>query len=368
MDLPLYRQIVNELMEGIASGKYPPGAKLPTEEELSGTHFVSRITSRRALDELAAMGYAVRNRRTGTFVRRRVGAFPPSVGEAAVMIGLVFPFNPNSYDATAFLSGILSVTDERECHTVVQNSNHQYKNERSIIERFIRDGIKGIIYYPFDSLRNYNLVLQLAAQRYPLVTIDKTFGDADCPSVVSDNYAGAYRTTSHLIEMGHRDIAFLSDTGIAPISSVKLRYKGYVSAMTAHGLPVNPVLCCEARHTGGMPPEQIAAMIDHYVAFAQHFLAQGATAVQCSTDGTALLLAQACARIGVAIPDRLSVCGYDNLPGAAEMGLTTTRQDLTSMGRAAAELLLEMMENPGMPPKSIVLPVEFVQRSSVRRV
>ena len=53
---PLYEQILESLTTDIRNGKYPPGSKLPTEAQLSKQFFVSRITSKRALDELAANG------------------------------------------------------------------------------------------------------------------------------------------------------------------------------------------------------------------------------------------------------------------------------------------------------------------------
>src|SRR5690606_26146540 len=66
--LPLYQQIYQQLLEDIRTGKYPPGSQLPTEKELAEAYGVSRITSKRALTELAEAGFIERIRGRGSFV------------------------------------------------------------------------------------------------------------------------------------------------------------------------------------------------------------------------------------------------------------------------------------------------------------
>lgn len=65
---PLYKQLVQAISEGIHSGKYPEGSRLPSEQELSAIYQVSRITVRSALKELSEEGQVVRKQGKGTFV------------------------------------------------------------------------------------------------------------------------------------------------------------------------------------------------------------------------------------------------------------------------------------------------------------
>ena len=74
--VPLYHQIFVQLREEIVGGERPFGSRMPTEQELSGQFGVSRITARRALDELAEHGLVARRRRVGTHVIHQQVARP----------------------------------------------------------------------------------------------------------------------------------------------------------------------------------------------------------------------------------------------------------------------------------------------------
>lgn len=67
---PLYQQLMEDIKYAIEDGKYQPEEKIPSEPELSELYSVSRITVRRAVDELCAQGYLVKKQGKGTFVGR----------------------------------------------------------------------------------------------------------------------------------------------------------------------------------------------------------------------------------------------------------------------------------------------------------
>lgn len=69
--IPLYQQLVEEIKQAIESGKYKQEERIPTEIELSETYGVSRITVRRAVDELCTEGYLIKKQGKGTYVNRR---------------------------------------------------------------------------------------------------------------------------------------------------------------------------------------------------------------------------------------------------------------------------------------------------------
>ena len=96
---PLYHQIVLLLREQIYSGHYPAGTFLPSEPELSATFNVSRITAKRALDELAAAGLAVREQGRGT----RVAITPHSTSVRGNVVGLVHSLHANGRGAVQLL-------------------------------------------------------------------------------------------------------------------------------------------------------------------------------------------------------------------------------------------------------------------------
>lgn len=96
LEMPLYQQIYDEIKHAIDNGIYVPGDKIPTETELSTKYAVSRITVRRAIEDLSAAGFLVKRRGLGTFVceprmRRKLlqGGLPQSFSEICRKSGRV---------------------------------------------------------------------------------------------------------------------------------------------------------------------------------------------------------------------------------------------------------------------------------------
>ena len=91
-----------------------------------------------------------------------------------------------------------------------------------------------------------------------------------------------------------------------------------------------------------------------------------ATAVCCNNDITAMELLDALERRGRRVPETMSVVGFDDIPiaGHARVGLTTVRQDAELMGGVAAEMLLEAIVAGRHPSRLVLVPTEFVVRTS----
>jgi GntR family transcriptional regulator of arabinose operon len=375
----LYKQILEQLIGKIESGEYKYGDKIPTEIELSEKYFVSRITSRRALNELADLGYVTRNRRTGTFVKyipaKAEGLSSPvsSKINGIMVIGLILPFDTSNSDGQRCLEGVLNVANDNNCYTVVQNSLSNYRTEYQFIEKFISDNFNGIIYYPVNSESNFSLMAKLEADKYPIVTIDKHFADVDIPFVASDNVSGAAELTRHLVEQGHKKIAFFSDVPISSCSSLRDRFKGFISVLADYNINFNSHHLFEARQLlfdeDEMTFDSIyTKRINAYAKKAVYLRNEGVTAVQCSSDSTAIQLYEACKKAGIRIPEDLSICGFDGLPSGKEIKLTTTVQNFYQIGVYAARILLERIANPEIPSERVSVPVKFQKGETVKNL
>ena len=377
----LYSRIMKMLIEKIESGEYPLGSKLPTESELSEECYVSRITSRRALNELAQIGYVVRKRRTGTFVTRTtasninytINGERMAEGKAPGVIGLIFPFNAASYDGQEFLNGVLDVTNKHRYYTIVQNSLSNYQTERAIIERYTTDRLNGIIYYPINSNSNFIPLAHLASIGYPIVTIDKTMDGLNLPSVVSDNTRGFYGITKHIIQAGHRNIGIFSDTAIDSASSLRDRFEGFLSALAEYSIPFNPRHVFTPKQIvydkpDFVPPDYMQKRNKLYMKNIDSFMSDGVTAIQCMSDGTVHQLLSACEYLKVKIPRDLSVSGFDGWPETTTLKFTTVKQDLYEMGRQAAELIIEKIDNPGTPARQVVTPSQMLYKNSIKDI
>lgn len=189
----------------------------------------------------------------------------------------------------------------------------------------------------------------------PLVVIDPHTGPEGLPSVESDNFIGATMATRHLIELGHRRIAFL--TGRPDLRSSGQRFDGYRHALEQAGLPFDPSLVRTASYSAdgaGAPALEFLSRLDR------------PTAVFAANDISAIATLDMARALGLRVPDDLSVIGFDDIPEAAQMRtpLSTVRQPIQQMGRAAAHLLLAALEGTPAERTHVVLPTSLVRRAT----
>jgi DNA-binding LacI/PurR family transcriptional regulator len=205
----------------------------------------------------------------------------------------------------------------------------------------------------------------------PVVLVDGV-PDTGLPRVGIPDRQAARELAAQVLAHGHRRVGVLVDrlvpdgrAGVASAARIieardrvmSERLIGYGAAFDDHGdRDWSTVTIVEA---GG---------VDHGVSLraAETLLdAAAVTAVIAGTDVLALATIEVARGRGLAVPDDLSVVGFDDIPAAEAAGLTTVRQPLVDKGRQAARLLLEIID--GGPAREILLPVEYVRRASLAR-
>jgi LacI family transcriptional regulator len=174
-----------------------------------------------------------------------------------------------------------------------------------------------------------------------------------------DDVAGGYMATKHLIELGHRRIAFIGDPSENPYgftSSVD-RCRGFRSAMADYALPIPTEYVKEGPH---------ARHVAHRMTSELLHLTEPPTAVVAAGDTLALGVLQAAENFGVDLPRGLSVIGFDDIEVAAYVGLTTIHSPLVLMGKRGAELLLEACAARPQPTPFVAeqMPLELIVRKS----
>lgn len=178
----------------------------------------------------------------------------------------------------------------------------------------------------------------------------------EVPAIVveCDNIGGAYAITSHLLSAGHERILYLGRrTGYSTADS---RIDGYRSALAAHRVPHDPGLevdgTFERREGYRMVDQRLAAGPPDF------------TAIFAGNDQIASGARQALLEHGLQIPRDISLVGYDDLPPAADIGLTTVHQPHEELGRTAVRLALQS-EADGSAATHVVLGTYVVVRDSV---
>jgi LacI family transcriptional regulator len=193
----------------------------------------------------------------------------------------------------------------------------------------------------------------------PIVTVDPHAGPPILPSVHSDNLAGAITATDHLIGLGHRRIGFLA--GRPDLESARLREEGFRSALARAGIGLDPALVRVGDYEPARSEEPARQLLT---------LADRPTAIFAANDLSAIETMHVARSLGVAVPDDVSVIGFDNIPESAltEPPLTTIDQSIQQMGREAVRLLVDLISGVSDGPLQITLPTRLVVRQSCRAI
>jgi DNA-binding LacI/PurR family transcriptional regulator len=175
------------------------------------------------------------------------------------------------------------------------------------------------------------------------------------PVVGVDNLAGAAAATRHLLHVGHGTVHHIA--GPAGWPEARERVAGWRVALQRAGVPIGIVLAGDwsvrsgyeaARHLAGAP---------------------GVTAIFCANDQMALGALRALHLAGRAVPEEISVVGFDDIPEAPFLRppLTTVRQDLAALGRASIDLLVGHITDGGPIRRHVRIPPTLVERDSTAR-
>jgi LacI family transcriptional regulator len=197
---------------------------------------------------------------------------------------------------------------------------------------------------------------QLRAANIPLVVIDPVNPPPpDVPSVGATNWAGGLAATEHLLGLGHRRIGAIAGPGDYLCS--RARIDGYRSALERAGIRFDPALVRHGdfEHEGG------------YVRGGELLEATDPpSAIFAGSDQQAFGLYEAARQRGLRVPEDLSVIGFDDLPVARWVSppLTTVRQPLAEMGRAAAQMLDELIDGLPLRMNRVELSTELIVRES----
>ena len=197
---------------------------------------------------------------------------------------------------------------------------------------------------------------QLSSAGIPLVVVDPVNPPPpEIPSVGATNWAGGLSATEHLLGLGHRRIGAISGPGDYLCS--RARTDGYRSALERAEIRFDPALVRNGdfRHEGGF--RHANGLLN---------LPEPPTAIFAGSDQQAFGLYEAARQRGLLIPQDLSVVGFDDLPVARWVSppLTTVRQPLAEMGRAAAQMLGDLIDGVPLRSTRVELATELIVRES----
>jgi len=305
---------------------------------LNGDSKVAAPTRARVLEAVQRLGY-----RPNSAARSLVTRRTQLVG--VVVADISNPFYPQ------LLGTIDSELVGRGFRTVFSNSEgrpHDLQTQTLLEQR-----VDGVVFtaVELDSDEPRTLV----AQGLPVVLVNRYLDGLDCDVVVGDNEGGGRRAAEHLLELGHRRIAVLLGDPLA--STSRDRFLGFRARLAEDGVELDEALVRIADFSCETASVQAAFLFD---------ADPRPTAIFCANDLMAFGVLNAARRAGVAVPEELSVVGFNDIAYAAweSFELTTIRLPLTEMARTAVELLVKRIESPQRAFERIVFPSLLVTRAT----
>ena len=305
---------------------------------LNGATGVAPDTATRVERAIAELGYR----------RNDIARHLRQKGQATRTIGLVVDDLGNPF-YSALARAVEDAAYRRGYLVLVGSTNNDPYREREVVTAFSARQVDGLILVPTSGNQTF-LSAQLATGT-PMVCADRTARGLDVDTVTVDNRDAAMRAVTHLLDHGHRRIAYLGDQH--SIWTLKERYAGYGAALAAAGLSVDPDLVCHGLRSR---PDAAAAMVRLMG------LADPPTAVFGSNDLITMGAIDGLDEVGA----RVALVGFDDFPLADKLSppVSVVSQDPATIGATAAQLLFSRIDGNDGPARWVMLLTRFVARGS----
>lgn len=306
---------------------------------LSGSAGVSEETARRVLAAVEKLKY-----RPNEIAR----AFR---GQRTRTIGLIIPYLYDSFFANC-AHAVTTVAKEHGYTVIITTSNEDPNTEFAEAEQMLQRNVDGLVIIP--SLYRQLRLTRNFFGRTPVVAFDRPISDQPFDVVLVQNTAGAHRIVEHLIEHGHKRIAFM---GLSrDLFTINARFLGYRRALQDAGLQEESFFGCASREDTARTLDQMLGRGD------------APTGIFTSNTLATLYVLASLQALGARIPSDVALVGFDDFELADQTNppLTVVRQPAQEMGRVATNLLLDRIARGEIPQTGnrIVLPVEIVLRRS----
>jgi LacI family transcriptional regulator len=298
-----------------------------------------RVRVERAIQELGFVRHeSARHLRSGT--SRTLGLL------------LLDAWNPFFTDLAR---GVEDWTFDRGWPVLISNSARSTERETAYLRLFSERRVAGLIVVPNEAFTEQ--LGELRRRGIPYVVVDRAESGEEGMSVALDDVKGGSLAVSHLLEIGHRNIAFVGDPHA--VTQVRDRLLGATKAIADFGAAAQ----LSVLEPSGLTVEAGRELGNHLAGRAP---SDRPSAVFAASDLVAIGMLQSLTDNGVRVPGEIALVGYDDIEFARQVSvpLTTVRQPAYEMGRTAAEMITG--ELLGLPPggRHVVFEPELVIRES----
>ncbi|MCP4398047.1 MAG: LacI family transcriptional regulator [bacterium] len=288
-----------------------------------------------------------------------MGYRPNAVARSLVLkkrhiLGIIIPDITNAF-FSAIVSGAEKAANAGGYNLLICDTNWSNELESRHLNLIFEESIDGIIMAYWN--KENQILEHLLERNYPLVFVSSAHPHQHAHFVGADTEQGGYLAAKHLLELGHRDIAFIG--GALKSESIQRRYAGFLKAFEEHQFSFQADLMYEGEfsvESGYKNGVRLLQEVPHI------------TGILAADDLIAIGVLKAAAELGRQVPEELSLVGFDDIAAAAFPGinLTTVFQEKYLMGHLAVEMLLEQLEPKKnvAKKKRVVLPIALKIRKT----
>lgn len=356
---PLYQGIKQDLLDKIYAGMLKPDTQIPSEKELSEQFKVSRITVRRALEELEEEGFIYRRQGKGTFVSSDISC-QGNHEEMTIacsgkwIIGVIMSHLDSPFQVS-LLQSIEKALGKQDCQMMFGLSHGKTKIESELIERMLLHGVHGLIIYPVDGAFYSEKILRLTMDGFPVVLVDRYLPGINTCCVYSDDRKGGQLLGEYLVSRGHREIALFSQDPRETICLMN-RIDGFTNAVLAAGIlqkeedALTDMMNCSTSSN----PEQYKKNVERIAEFFAD--RPEITAVFCTIATFAMNTIWALKKLN----RTMEIVCFDNIEPyqwTEDYPVTYIAHSEVVMGNRAVEMVLQLIR--GEKTENVVIPCEL---------
>jgi LacI family transcriptional regulator len=312
---------------------------------LNNYPFIKEETRKKVLEAIEELGFT-RDEIARGLAQKRTNTIGLIVGD------IVNPFFAESTGV------IMKQASEMGYDVVICNTNHQDALLEKSIQTLIGKRVDGMI---IASTNKHNKQIeQLYQSQFPVVLYNTALDSDEMNYVIVDNEKGAYIATEHLIQLGHRKIAFIA--GPSTFYAMVQRMNGYKRALESYNLPLEEAFVY-----------QDIFSYEKVFDFTTGILLQDnrPTSFFAVSDQMALAVLDAVTKLNLRVPEDVSIIGFDdiNIASNTYIGLTTIAQHKEKMAALALQKLIDLIQGEEMEstPIQIVLEPELMIRKTTGR-
>ena len=274
-------------------------------------------------------------------------------------IAVVIPEIANNFFSLA-INGAESYAQKKGYHVLIYQTHDDFQQEISISKHLQNGRVDGILISLSSHTSNTDHLKDIKNKGIPLVFFDRVAENINAPKITTNDYESGFKATEHLIKNGCKKIAFLSISN--KLSIANKRMNGYLDAAKKHGLVIDEkhILTCDTdKGANKILIKNLLLQPDR------------PDAIFACVEELAVSSYVICQELKLNIPENIKIISFSNLQTAAILNpsLTTVTQPAYEIGREAASVLFQLMENKGTLQRGgdVVLNSELIVRNSTKK-